>query len=71
MAGEVSDDTVRIFAACGTYDGLAAAIERRFGGVADSVDMHFPAGIAAGLAAELVSDIQRIPHSFAGFNTNW
>jgi probable F420-dependent oxidoreductase len=71
MAAEVSDDTVRIFAACGTYDALAAAIEQRFGGLADSVDIHFPAGIAAGLAKELVSDIHRIPHTFAGFNTNW
>ena len=71
MAAEVSDDAVRIFAACGTYDALAAAIEQRFGGVADSVDIHFPAGIAPGLAAELVTDIHRIPHTFAGFNTSW
>jgi hypothetical protein len=71
MGAEVSDDTVRIFAACGTYDGLAKAIEERFGGVADSIDLHFPAGIAPGLAKELVSDIHRIPHTFAGFNTNW
>jgi hypothetical protein len=62
---------VRIFAACGTYDGLAKAIEQRFGGVADSVDIHFPADIAFGLVKELVTDIRRIPHSFAGFNTNW
>ncbi len=71
MAAEVSDDTVRLFAACGTYDGLSAAIEQRFGGVADSVDLHFPTGIAPGLAKELVADISRIPHTFAGFNTNW
>ena len=70
MAAEVSDDTVRIFAACGCYDGLHAAIEARFGGVADSVDMHFPPGTPPGLARELVADIRRIPHTFAGFNTN-
>jgi len=39
--------------------------------VADAIDIHFPAGTPAGLAKELVSDIQRIPHDFAGFNTNW
>ena len=71
MAAEVSDDAVRIFSACGTYDELPKAIETRFGGVADSVDIHFPAGIAPGLAKELVTDIRRIPHTFAGFNTNW
>src|SRR6201996_927333 len=71
MGAEISDDAVRIFAACGTYDALPAAIEQRFGGIADSVDIHFPAGIPAGLAKELVTEIQRIPHTFAGFNTNW
>jgi hypothetical protein len=71
MSNEISDDTVRIFAACGTYDGLAKAIETRFGGVADSVDIHFPPGTEAGLAKELVTDIKRIPHTFAGFRTDW
>jgi probable F420-dependent oxidoreductase len=71
MAAEISDDTVRLFAACGTYDTLTAQIEARFGGVADSIDLHFPAGTSVGLMKELVADIKRIPHSFAGFNTNW
>ncbi|HQT78852.1 MAG: hypothetical protein B7Z80_10275 [Rhodospirillales bacterium 20-64-7] len=71
MAAEISDDTVRIFAACGTYAELPSAIEKRFGGIADSIDMHLPAGTSASLARELVADIKRIPHTFAGFNTNW
>jgi probable F420-dependent oxidoreductase len=70
MAAEVSDDTVRLFAACGTYDVLPSAVEQRFGGIADSVDIHFPESIPPGLAKELVADIRRIPHTFAGFNTN-
>ena len=71
MGAEISDDTVRIFAACGTYAALPAAIGQRFGGVADSVDIHFPAGIEPGLAKELVTDIRRVPHTFAGFKTDW
>ena len=71
MAKEVSDDTVRIFAACGTYRTLAEQIQARFGGVADSVDLHFPIGTPIGLMKEMVTDIRRIPHTFAGFNTNW
>ena len=71
MAGEISDDVVRIFAACGTYAEIAAAIEQRFGGVADSIDLHFPVGAPTGLQRELVTDIQRIPHGFAGFKTDW
>lgn len=71
MAHEVSDEAVRIFAACGTYAELPKAVADRFGGAADSIDIHFPAGAPAGLVKELVTDIQRIPHGFAGFNTIW
>jgi probable F420-dependent oxidoreductase len=71
MGAEISDDVVRIFAACGTYDQLAAAVEQRFGGIADSIDLHFPAGTPVGLQRELVTDIKRIQHTFAGFDTNW
>jgi probable F420-dependent oxidoreductase len=71
MANEVSDDAVRIFAACGTYAELPQAIADRFGGAADSIDIHFPDGAPAGLIREIVTDIQRIPHQFAGFNTVW
>jgi len=67
MPALVSDDVVRVFAACATYDGLPAAIERRFGGLADAVDLVLPAGTPAGLARELVADIKRIPHAFTGF----
>ena len=41
MAAEVPDDVVRIFAACGTYREIARAIEQRYGGVADSIDLDF------------------------------
>lgn len=71
MGNQISDDTVRIFAACGTFADLPKAIEQRFGGAADSVDIHFPPGTPAGLARDLVTDIKRIPHDFAGFDTNW
>ena len=42
-----------------------AAIEQRFGGVADSIDLHFPPDAPAGLQRELLADIQRIPHTYA------
>jgi probable F420-dependent oxidoreductase len=69
MPALVSDEVVRIFAACATLDGLPAAIEGRFGGVADAFDLVLPAGTQAGLARELVADIKRIPHEFTGFAT--
>jgi probable F420-dependent oxidoreductase len=71
MAGEVPGDVVRIFAACGTYDEITNAIDARFGGLADSIEMSFPAGTPAGLQRELLADIRRIPHAFAGFDTRW
>src|SRR5690242_14972537 len=39
MPAEISDDVVRIFAACGKYDEIAATIERRYGGLADAVEL--------------------------------
>jgi probable F420-dependent oxidoreductase len=71
MAGEVSDEVVRIFAACGTYDEITRAIDQRFGGLADSIEMNFPAGTPAELQSELLADIRRIPHAFERFDTHW
>lgn len=67
MPAEISDDIVRLFAACGTYGEIAGAIEARFGGLADSIDLNFPAAAPAGLQRELLLDIRRIPHLFEGF----
>ncbi len=67
MAAEISDDVVRLFAACGTYPEITGAIAARFGGLADSIDVVFPAAAAAGLQRELLTDIRRIPHQFEGF----
>jgi hypothetical protein len=43
----------------------------RFGGLADAVEVNFPADTPAGLRHELLADIQRIPHVFEGFDTSW
>jgi probable F420-dependent oxidoreductase len=71
MPGEVSDEVVHIFAACGTYGDITTAIEARYGGLADAIELNFPAGTAAGLQRELLPDIHRIPHTFEGFETRW
>jgi alkanesulfonate monooxygenase SsuD/methylene tetrahydromethanopterin reductase-like flavin-dependent oxidoreductase (luciferase family) len=71
MPAEVTDDVVRNFAACGAYHEIAAAIEARYGGLADAIELNFPAGTPAGLQRELVADIRRIPHRFEGFDTRW
>ena len=70
MAAQVPDDVVRIFTACGTYGQIAGAIEQRFGGVADAIDIDFPSDAPPGLRRELIADIRCIPHRFAGFDTD-
>jgi probable F420-dependent oxidoreductase len=69
MPGLVSDDVVRIFAACGTYEEIAGLIEGRWGGAADSIDLSFPSDAPIGLQREILTDIRRIPQAFAGFRT--
>lgn len=67
MAALVSDDVVRIFAACGTYSQIARAIAERYGGVADAIDLEFPTDAPVGLRREVLADIKRVPHRFQGF----
>jgi probable F420-dependent oxidoreductase len=71
MAAEVSDEVVHVFAASGTYNEIARAIEARYGGLADSVEVNFPAGTPAGLQRELLADIRCIPQVFEGFAAGW
>jgi probable F420-dependent oxidoreductase len=71
MATEISRDVLHIFAACAPYDGLAVVIADRYGGAADAIDLNFPPDTPPGLQSELLADIRRIPHRFAGFDTNW
>src|SRR5512145_268327 len=69
MAAEVPDEVVRAFAAVATHDGLAAAIEERFGGIADTLTLQLPA--EPGRVREIVRDVQRIPARFEGHARSW
>ncbi len=67
MAGEVSDDVLRLFAAVAPYDEISAAIEERFGGIIDSVMLGFTPETPPGLQRELIDDIHRIETPFQGY----
>jgi len=67
MAAEVSDDVVRLFAAVGRHDEIAAAVEARFAGVSDAISASASAEIPGGLPADVIADIRRIPTAFAGY----
>lgn len=71
MARQVPDEVVHEFAAVATYTDLRSAIERRFGGLTDSLLMGFPAGTSAGVQREIVQELQSIPSPFSGFATTW
>jgi len=71
MAGEISDDVVRLFAAVANHRDLAREIERRFGGVSDSVGLSGGYGTRQDIPPDLVQDIRRLPSAFSGYRTGW
>jgi probable F420-dependent oxidoreductase len=71
MAPLVSDETLELFTAAGTYDELPAAIERRFGGIVDMVTLDLAPGTERKTALALVEAIHRIPSRFERYKTEW
>jgi len=69
MAKQVPDDVLDLFVARAPYEGLAAAIETRYGGIVDTVSVDFAPGTPASVRRETVAAIQRIPSSFEAFRT--
>ncbi len=71
MAKEVSDEVVHEFCAVATYPNLKGAIEKRFGGIADSLMGWFGAAEATEEQREVIQDLKTIPAQFTGFDTSW
>jgi probable F420-dependent oxidoreductase len=71
MAARVPDDVVREFTAVARYDELGDAIERRFGGLTDSIEMGFPPGASAGEVKEILTDLHRVAIRFRGQPAAW
>ena len=71
IAAEIDDDTLRLFAAVGRHDELAAAVEQRFGGAADAVYSSLSMDMRPVLPPELIQDIRRLPTAFEGYATGW
>jgi probable F420-dependent oxidoreductase len=71
MAAEIPDDVVRLFGAVGTHRDIAREIERRFGGVSDTIVPSGGYGMRQDVPPDLVQDIQRIPSAFKGYRTGW
>jgi probable F420-dependent oxidoreductase len=64
MTKEVPDEVAHLFAAVGRHDQIVAAIERRFGGLVDSLTLR---GDGVGeVPPDLVQDIRRVPYQYRG-----
>jgi probable F420-dependent oxidoreductase len=66
MAEQVPDDVLDLFVARATYDHLPAAIEKRYGGVVDTVSLDFTPGTSAEIRRAVIAAVQRIPSTFKG-----
>ena len=64
MAGLVSDDVVRLFAAVGRYDEIVPALAARYGGLVDTIQTGAGDSSAVGLPPDLIQDIRRLPQQY-------
>jgi probable F420-dependent oxidoreductase len=67
MAAEVPDHVLDEFCVYTTYDQLPAAIEARFGGVSDTVELAFEDDTDPEVAREVLSRVRAIPSGFEAF----
>lgn len=71
MAAKIDDEMLHTFAAVAPFDGLKDAVETRFGGLSDSIELAWQPGIPAAQLAEVAADIATIPTPFTGHDTRW
>lgn len=69
MAKEVPDDVVHLFAAVGRHDQIANIVEKRFGGLVDSLFASANSSVPGDLPPDLIQDIRRIPIAFKRYAT--
>jgi hypothetical protein len=60
MGMQIPDEVLDLFVARARYDGIAEAIERRFGGLVDTVSIEFAKGTDAATRRDVIAAIQRV-----------
>jgi probable F420-dependent oxidoreductase len=60
MAAQISDEVLDLFVARAPYEGIAEAIERRFGGLVDTVSIDFVPGVSAATRRSVVEEIHNL-----------
>jgi probable F420-dependent oxidoreductase len=71
MPGLVTDDVLDHFVAQGTYDELPAAIEARFGGLTDTIELMMPSDLPPGGVREVLARVRAIPAPFVAHAREW
>ena len=61
IAAEVPDDLLHECAAIGRHDEIAGVIEKRFGGISDTIFASASNEMHSDLPADIIKDLQRIP----------
>ena len=54
-----------------THENLASAIEKRFGGLVDSVTLDFDRSTELSERMEILQDVRQIGNDFQGFSPGW
>jgi probable F420-dependent oxidoreductase len=67
MAEQIPEDKIDLFATLAEHEGLPAAIEKRYGGYADTVLLQISADEDVNRLAACVAGIQSIPSPFESF----
>jgi len=60
MAALVSDEVLDLFVARAPYEGIAEAIDRRFGGIVDTVSIDFAPGTEAATRRRVIESIHNL-----------
>ena len=67
IAAEVPDDLLHLCAAIGQHDEIARAIERRFGGISDTINASLSSELSSDLPSDLIKDSRRISVAFSEY----
>jgi probable F420-dependent oxidoreductase len=67
MGAEVPDEVLDEFCVYATYDEIPAAIEMRFGGISDTVELAVENDTELDVAEELLSRVRAIPGAFEAY----
>ena len=71
MAAQIPDDMIDLFAVVADYANLPSALEKRYGGLVDTISLQFAPDDDPDQLGEMVRAIQRIPNPFQGYDNSW